>query len=75
MLVMAALASSAAAVILAIDLWLFIGGYAVGGNGVVFPVWFLVLIYGGAPSLLLGSLMWVGYLVSSRHARKRGLDQ
>jgi len=45
---------------------MFIGGYAVGGNGVVFPAWLPVLIYLGVPCIVLCGLMWAGYVLSRR---------
>ena len=60
------LASTAVTVTLALFLYLFIGGYSVGGNGVVFPAWLPVLIYLGVPCIVLCALMWAGYVLSRR---------
>jgi hypothetical protein len=66
MLVLSMLTSTAAAVIWALILWLSFRGYAVGGNGIVFPAWYPVLVYGGVPCTVICGLTWAGYLLLRR---------
>jgi hypothetical protein len=76
MLVLSMLASTAVAVILALVLYLFIGGYS-GGNSptsvtpLLFPIAFLLLVFAGLPSMVLCGLMWAGYSLSKRRRPRR----
>jgi hypothetical protein len=76
MLVLSVLASAAVAVILAVVLYLFIGGYSGGSRPtsvtpVLFPVALLLFIVAGLPSMLLCGLLWAGYSLSRRRAGPR----
>lgn len=72
MLLLSVLASTAVAVILALVLDLFIGGYSGGSNPtsvtpILFPVALLLLLAGGLPAMLVCGLRWAGYSLSRRH--------
>jgi len=71
MLVLSVLASAVVAVLLALVLYLFIGGYSGGSSPtniapVLIPVALLLLIVAGPPAVLLCGLLWAGYRRSRR---------
>jgi ABC-type polysaccharide/polyol phosphate export permease len=71
MLVLSVLGSTAVAVIMAVVLYLFIGGYS-GGNSpasitpVLFPIAIALFVVAGLPSVLICGLLWTGYSLSRR---------
>jgi hypothetical protein len=66
LLVLSAVASAIAAVILALVAYTYIGDYAVGSHGVVIGVSVLLFWFAGLPSMLLCGLLWAGYWLSRR---------
>jgi hypothetical protein len=71
MLVLSVVGSVAVAVIMAVVLYLFIGGYSGGNNPtsitpILFPIAIAVFVVAGLPSVLICCLLWTGYSLSRR---------
>jgi hypothetical protein len=75
LLVLAVLASAAAAAVLGFAGYLFTEGYSGGGDPqsvapLVFPIAFLILAVLGLPAAVVCAASWTGYLAAARKSRQ-----